>query len=257
MKGCWAAVVIVLAAFVSGFGPRDARAAVATVVNYQGRLATVGGTPVNGPADLAFAIYTVPTGGTALWSESHPGTSVTSGVFEVLLGSVAPFPSPFFSQGSLYLETSVAGSALTPRQLIGAQPYVARAAYAEAGSPGLTGAQGPIGNTGPQGAQGPTGARGPTGPTGARGPTGATGATGATGPAGPTVTTSVMCGSNLSTGSASCASLCTQGVAASIRGNFAPSGQTMCSVSGSNGTCTAAVSQVNSIAQCCICKVVH
>jgi collagen triple helix repeat protein len=242
----------------SAMATAPALAAVATVINYQGSLETNAGAPVNGPASLSFSIYAAEASGTPLWSESHPGTLVTTGVFEVLLGSRAPFPVAFFSEGALWLETWVNGSVLTPRRLIGSQPFALRAAYAEVGSQGITGPTGPAGVQGAQGPQGPTGARGPTGATGPRGPTGATGPTGNTGPVGPTVTTSVACGSNLSTGSPSCASICTQGVVANIRGNYAPSGFTMCSVTGTNnGSCTAAVSQVGSIAQCCICKVIN
>lgn len=223
-------------------------AAVSTLINYQGFLRSTAGSPINGNTDLSFTIYDAATGGTPLWTEAHPATAVSNGDFAVLLGGITAFPASLFSNGSLWIETSVAGVPLTPRRVLGASPFALRAAYAETGLQGPTGATGPQGPAGPTGPTGPTGATGPVGPTGATGPqglTGATGATGAQGPAGPAVATSAVCMSNASTGAPGCASICTS-VVANVRG------ATPCNVTSSTGSCSAAAT-TGTIAQCCVC----
>lgn len=251
---CW--LIVALALLLAT--PLRATAAVATTISYQGTLSTAAGDPVNTPVDLTFAMYDVPSGGTPLWTEAHPGTSVSFGLFQMQLGSISPFPPQFFAQPSLWLETRVAGVPLLPRQLVGSQPFALRTSWAEVGATGDPGPQGPVGVAGLQGPRGQTGATGPVGATGPRGPTGPTGPRGPTGPTGPTVTTMGSCGSNLGSGSPTCSAICTQGVVVSIRGNFrGANGLTMCGVSANAGSCSAAVSVSGSIAQCCICKVIH
>jgi collagen triple helix repeat protein len=224
-------------------------ASVSTLINYLGFLRDAGGSPITGSTSLEFAIFDVATGGTALWTEAHPGTVVNAGNFDVLLGGTTAFPGTLFSQGSLWIETRVAGVPLAPRRVLGAAPFALRAAYAEAGLQGPQGAAGPQGPQGPVGATGPVGAIGPVGATGATGPQGLTGPQGATGPqgpAGPAVATSAVCMSNASTGAPSCSSICAS-VVVNVRG-VSP-----CNVTSSTGSCSAAVSQSGTIAQCCVC----
>lgn len=241
--------LLVASMFVTALGPfAVSRAAVSTLINYQGFLRATAGSPINGNADLSFTIYDAATGGTALWTEGHLATVVSNGDFSVLLGGINAFPAALFSSGSLYIETSVAGVPLAPRRVLGASPFALRAAYAETGLQGPQGATGPQGLAGSPGPTGPTGSTGPVGPTGATGPqglTGATGATGAQGPAGAAVATSAVCMSNASTGAPGCSSICTS-VVANVRG------ATPCNVTSSTGSCSAAAT-TGTIAQCCVC----
>lgn len=151
---------------------------------YQGRLQQ-DGHPANGSYDLTFALYDAATGGNMIGTEqAEPQFPVTDGLFTVDLA----FPAAFDGQ-QRWLEVSINGQPLSPRQAIATAPV---AQYALSGNPGPIGPQGvtgPAGETGPAGPQGPAGPTGPTGSQGLAGPTGATGATGATGqqgPAGPT-----------------------------------------------------------------------
>ena len=69
--------------------------AVPQIMSYQGVLTDDDGVPVpDGPYALTFAIYTVPTGGTELWSETQ-AVEVQEAIFDVLLGSVTPLDLPF------------------------------------------------------------------------------------------------------------------------------------------------------------------
>lgn len=106
--------------------------AVPNLMNYQGRLTDGSGAPLNGAQSVVFAIYSVASGGSALWSETQSVT-VTNGLFNVILGSTTPFPSSLFSGGNLYLGIKVGSDAeMTPRQRIGSMPYAQRAGIAEA-----------------------------------------------------------------------------------------------------------------------------
>ncbi len=60
------------------------------LINYQGKLTDSDGDPLTGTYDMAFAIYNVASGGSALWSESQADVVVTEGIFNVILGSVTP-----------------------------------------------------------------------------------------------------------------------------------------------------------------------
>lgn len=151
---------------------------------YQGRLEQ-GGVAADGTFDLTFSLYDDVTGGNQVGQTiTETDFPVTDGVFTVSLS----FPGAFVGD-QLWIEVSVDGQPLTPRQAISTTPV---AQYALDGNPGP---EGPIGATGPQGATGPAGpigntgpagSPGDTGPAGPAGPAGQTGATGAQGPAGAT-----------------------------------------------------------------------
>jgi len=231
-------------------GPASAAAptAVPSFLVEQGRLFDTSGNPLAGTASVLFAIYTAPTGGTIVWSETQSLT-LDAGYFSARLGDVQPIvPATVFTGTELYLGITVNGDTeLSPRQTIDSTPYafVANNAIGDitpnsvtvngsllinadggwvgptSGLAGPTGPTGPAGMAGMQGPAGPTGATGPTGPTGSvgadgpRGATGATGGAGATGARGATGATGPT-GSTGATGShlTSVASVCTQSTAA-------------------------------------------
>jgi len=150
---------------------------------YQGRLAQ-DGQPANGAFDLVFTLYDAEVAGHVVGSpQSEPQFPIVDGLFTVSLA----FPG-VFTGDQMWLDVSVNGQSLSPRQAIATTPV---AQYALSGNPGPAGPQGDQGAPGPTGPQGATGAQGATGPQGATGaqgatgPQGATGAQGATGPQGP------------------------------------------------------------------------
>lgn len=97
---------------------------------YQGRL-TQSGAPANGNFDLTFALYTLAAAGTQVGStiveNDYP---VTDGLFTVSLG----FPGAFTGT-QLYLQVTVEGVALSPRQAVATAPV---AQYALSGTIGGT-----------------------------------------------------------------------------------------------------------------------
>jgi len=181
----------------------------ADLIHFQGRFTNAGGAPFTGNHTLVVSVYSVPTGGTALWQETQTATAA-NGVMSLLLGSVTPMPANLFDGTDRYLGVKAdLDPEMTPRQLIASTPYAKRAGIAGdvpganitpntvtingtpvinslgewIGSP--TGLQGPTGPTGPIGPTGVAGAQGPQGDPGDVGPQGPQGDPGDIGPQGP------------------------------------------------------------------------
>lgn len=78
------------------------------LLNYQGKLVNKDGTTPSGTFSIIFSIYSDSAGTTDLWREAQPIVSVTNGIFNILLGSVIPFPDDLFtSEGERYLGIKV------------------------------------------------------------------------------------------------------------------------------------------------------
>ncbi len=103
-----------------------AHGAINNQISFQGKLTNPDGTNVtNGNYSIVFSLYTVSTGGSAIWTETQGSVPVTDGIFQVNLGSVTSLPgSVDFNSGSVYLGVKVAADAeMTPRILFTASPY--------------------------------------------------------------------------------------------------------------------------------------
>jgi hypothetical protein len=102
------------------------------LISYQGQLTDAIGTPLTGNYAMSFRLYNVASGGSALWSESYPSISVSTGVFQVLLGSQTPLTDAIFDQSSLYLGITIGSDAeMTPRRQVVGVGYAFRANEAD------------------------------------------------------------------------------------------------------------------------------
>ena len=99
---------------------------VSHLVNYQGRLMDGAGVSVGGTVNMAFRIFDVLSGGTALWEETQ-SLQVTNGIYNVLLGSVVPLDPSAFSDTVLYLEVEADGEVMSPRARITSVPFAIKA----------------------------------------------------------------------------------------------------------------------------------
>lgn len=109
--------------------PFAAKAAVPEKINYQGYLTSSTGTAVNGSVQMVFSIYSVDTGGTALWTETQT-VSVSNGVYSVVLGAATPVTLAFDAQ--YYLGVKVGTDAeMTPRRPLTSVGYALRAKVAD------------------------------------------------------------------------------------------------------------------------------
>jgi len=86
-------------------------------INFQGKLVNPSGTNVtDGSYSIVFSLYSVASGGSAIWTETQNPT-VTNGIFQVNLGSVTSLPGSIdFNTDNIYLGIKVGADAeMTPR----------------------------------------------------------------------------------------------------------------------------------------------
>ncbi len=91
------------------------------VINYQGQLTDIGGTPVaDGLYLIKFRLYDDPTAGTTLWDSDFRTIQVTDGLFSYMLGDTVTIPATVFTNNSnVYLGIKVsADPELSPRNKI-------------------------------------------------------------------------------------------------------------------------------------------
>lgn len=109
---------LVLLCFV-GFAAAD----VPHLISYQGRLTDASGNPLTGTHNITFRIYDAASGGTMLWSETHTVELNSEGLYDVMLGSINPFPASVDFSQPYWLAISVDGGAELCRYQLGAAPY--------------------------------------------------------------------------------------------------------------------------------------
>ncbi len=93
------------------------------LISYQGRLTDGSGHPLTGTHTVTFRLYNAPTGGTALWTETHTVTLNSEGLFSVLLGRITAFPPSLDFSESYWLGISIDGGSEICRYRLGASPY--------------------------------------------------------------------------------------------------------------------------------------
>jgi hypothetical protein len=109
---CWATVV---------------QAAVPAQINYQGYLTDAVGNPVDGMVDMTFKIYSVDSGGTALWTETQLDVEVNNGIYQVQIGVVVALPYNIFDSDR-YLGVAVeTDPEMTPRQKLTSAAFAIKA----------------------------------------------------------------------------------------------------------------------------------
>lgn len=127
-QAVWLMIAGVLFTAATAFG------SVPRTMNCQGYLTDESGRPVNGAVSMAFALYNVESGGSALWTETHQNVTVTNGVYGVVLGDGTPAPVPIvlpFDQ-PYYLGITVGtDNEMAPRLALTSAGYSLRAAAAD------------------------------------------------------------------------------------------------------------------------------
>lgn len=93
-----------------------------TGFTYQGQLKQ-SGSPFTGSASMTFSLYDAGVGGAFWGAQTVPGVSINGGLFTVMLNDSGQFGASAFSGERRWLEISVNGATLTPRQEITAGPY--------------------------------------------------------------------------------------------------------------------------------------
>ncbi|MBN2541530.1 hypothetical protein JXI42_01550 [bacterium] len=91
-------------------------------INYQGKLTDADGVALEGVMGVKFTIYAVSIGGNPLWSDSMI-VDISKGLFDVLLGSITPFPDTLDFSKPYWIELKVESETLLPRQPLTSMPY--------------------------------------------------------------------------------------------------------------------------------------
>jgi hypothetical protein len=96
-------------------------------LNFQGKLVDPAtNNPKTGSVSLTFKLYNVPTGGSALYTETQINVPLTNGVFAVQIGTTAAVSRELFLSASSYLGVTVVGDAggeMVPRQQLVMNAY--------------------------------------------------------------------------------------------------------------------------------------
>lgn len=125
MKGIYSKLVVLLLLLGSIAYPQIPR-----IINYQGLLLGTNQQPVpDGNYDIILNIYDEP--GSLLWTETHTGVVVKSGLFQVLVGSNKLLDLPFDQQYFLGIKVGD-NPELVPRMLLTSAAYSFTSANAEA-----------------------------------------------------------------------------------------------------------------------------
>jgi hypothetical protein len=119
-----------LIALALAFCPVVAQAAAPAFLPVQARLVDAGGTPIEDATTVTFSLYTLQSGGPALYSEVR-AIDPENGYFAVFLGEVTPLDWTLVQGTSqMYIGMDVGGAGEMTRQPIGTVPFAAFADYA-------------------------------------------------------------------------------------------------------------------------------
>lgn len=86
-----------------------ATAEIPSMINFQGRLTRDDGSPLDTTVTIWFYIYDAETGGSLKWTETHPGVTVTNGLFNIMLGSINQLPNGIFGGPDRWLAIQLDG----------------------------------------------------------------------------------------------------------------------------------------------------
>jgi hypothetical protein len=113
-------VVAALALLSAG----TASAEIPQVIGYQGKITDNSGNPVaNGSYGMRFRIYTAQSGGTLLWDSGTHATTVSAGVFNVMLGESPHPPLTLTFDQDYWLLVTFDGEDQLPRKRLGSVGY--------------------------------------------------------------------------------------------------------------------------------------
>ncbi|MFA4981965.1 MAG: tail fiber protein [Candidatus Omnitrophota bacterium] len=111
-----------------------ASAEIPHLMSFQGKATDKTGAPLNGTYNLTFRIYNAGTGGTAKWTETQPNITISNGVLQVQLGSVAPLSLAFDESYWISIEINTDGE-MSPRTKLASTPYAYKSEFADNGVP--------------------------------------------------------------------------------------------------------------------------
>ncbi len=127
-KSIKSVVLCLLLVGLSGYGE------IPNLMNYQGKLVNEAGIPLAGPVDLTLSIYSSSTGGSLLYGCEHPNTPLIDGIYIAYFGentTVGSLEDTVRENDELWLEVTIDGTVLTPRERFTSVAFALRAAQAD------------------------------------------------------------------------------------------------------------------------------
>lgn len=106
-------------------------AEVPSLINYQGRMLDHNGNLISSNVMVSVGIYTNPTLGEAVYSEEIGTVAVNNGIYSFMFGTNEAEIANVFKNPDTWLEVSVNGTTVTPRQRLVAVPYAIRSGEAD------------------------------------------------------------------------------------------------------------------------------
>ncbi len=111
-------LIISIVFFASSLSVINAQAS----LSIQGILKKSNGVAVeDGTYNVTFKLYSAPTGGSAIWTETQTSLEVSSGIYSTILGNTTALNIPF--NQVYYLGVTIGSSELTPRIQLTSAPY--------------------------------------------------------------------------------------------------------------------------------------
>lgn len=98
-------------------------AQVPSLLNYQGYLQDASGNPATGSVNIAIALYTNASSGAAVYTEDMGLVALDKGIYSFLYGSNEAAMANALTNAEAWLELTISGLALSPRQRLVAVPY--------------------------------------------------------------------------------------------------------------------------------------
>ena len=101
-----------------------------TKLAQQGRVLDRYEAPLEGTHTMVFSLFDASSDGSSLWSEER-SVDFEQGYYSVTLGEQEPLEDLLFTAESVWLEVTIDGETLSPRQEVVSVPYALRATAAE------------------------------------------------------------------------------------------------------------------------------
>ena len=120
---CKKIIAVAAALLTADPGLAFAGQTVPSLVTFQGRLTDNLNNPLSGSHSFTFSVYDAATGGNLLWTETQPAVNATNGIVSAQLGAAAGLAASVFAGTTAYLEISVDGTPLSPRERLISVPY--------------------------------------------------------------------------------------------------------------------------------------
>ncbi|NUN14545.1 MAG: hypothetical protein HUU55_13025 [Myxococcales bacterium] len=125
-------VVMAAATAIAGLWSASAAIAAPQMTRYVAELTDTMGNAVDGSVTVSVALYAAQSGGTAAWSQNLGSKPVDDGLFDIKFGNAGSGDfGEALSGGAIWIEFTINGEVMTPRQRLSSAPFAMEAGHAD------------------------------------------------------------------------------------------------------------------------------